>query len=102
VADPSAGRPPADRPADVTESLAESLQITHLLTHYSERPIWALFMFLNGFITIALWRRSWCRYRSCFPRGPTAFLFFFCRAPAAALGFDLRARDRHRCGYGAL
>ena len=28
------------------------LRITHLLTRYSERPVWARFTFLNGFVTI--------------------------------------------------
>jgi CBS-domain-containing membrane protein len=28
--------------------------MTHLVTRYSARPVWALFMLLNGFATIAL------------------------------------------------
>ena len=64
----------------MTRSLAARLQVTHLLTRYSERPIWALFMFLNGFITIALLAAVAMVSRTpfVFPSlGPTAFLLFF-------------------------
>jgi len=94
-------------PPEVTRSLAARLQITHLLTRYSERPIWALFMFLNGFITIALLAAVAMVSRTpfVFPSlGPTAFLFFFTpRVPAAS---PRNAIYGHAigiaCGYGAL
>jgi len=82
-------RPPlVVHPAEVMRGLAARLQVTHLLTRYSERPIWALFMLLNGFITIALLAAVAMVSRTpfVFPSlGPTAFLFFFTpRAPAAS------------------
>jgi CBS-domain-containing membrane protein len=73
---------------EVVRSLAARLQVTHLLTRYSERPVWALFMFFNGFITIALLAvvAMISSTPFVFPSlGPTAFLFFFTpRAPAAS------------------
>src|SRR5438477_2199875 len=88
-------------------SLAARLQITHLLTRYSERPIWALFMFLNGFITIALLAAVAMVSRTpfVFPSlGPTAFLFFFTpRAPAASPRQTICGHAIGiACGYGAL
>ena len=38
----------------MTRRLVARLQIARPLTRYPERPVWALFMFLNGFATIAL------------------------------------------------
>jgi hypothetical protein len=61
----------------VTRSLAARLQVTHLLTRHAERPIWALFMFLNGFVTIAILAAVAMVSRTpfVFPSlGPTAFL----------------------------
>jgi CBS domain-containing membrane protein len=102
------GRPPLVLyDPDPVRRLAARLQITHLLTRYSERPVWAAFMFLNGFITIGLLAAVAMISRTpfVFPSlGPTAFLFFFTpRAPAAS--------PRHTvfghaigilCGYAAL
>ena len=81
--------------------------MTHLLTRYSERPIWALFMFLNGFITIALLAAvaTVSRTPFVFPSlGPTAFLFFFTpRAPAASPRHTIYGHAIGIvCGYGAL
>jgi CBS domain-containing membrane protein len=101
-------RPPlVVHPPEVTRSLAARLQITDLLTHYSERPIWALFMFLNGFITIALLAAVAMVSRTpfVFPSlGPTAFLFFFTpRAPAASPRHTIYGHAIGIvCGYGAL
>ncbi|MGH2487469.1 MAG: HPP family protein, partial [Ktedonobacterales bacterium] len=67
---------------------AARLQITHLVKHYSERYVWALFMFLNGSITIAILAAVAMISRTpfVFPSlGPTAFLFFYTpTAPAAS------------------
>jgi CBS-domain-containing membrane protein len=106
----------ADRPArpslvvqapEVAHSLAAKLQLTHLLTRYSERPIWALFMFLNGFITIALLAAVAMISRTpfIFPSlGPTAFLFFFTpRAPASSPRHTIYGHAIGiACGYAAL
>jgi CBS-domain-containing membrane protein len=91
----------------VARSLAARLQVTHLLTRYSERPIWALFMFLNGFVTIAILAAVAMVSRTpfVFPSlGPTAFLFFFTpRAPAASPRHTIYGHAIGiACGYGAL
>ena len=92
---------------EVTRSLAERFRLTHLLTRYSERPIWALFMFLNGFVTIALLAAVAMVSRTpfVFPSlGPTAFLFFFTpRAPAASPRHTIYGHAIGiACGYAAL
>jgi len=101
------GRPLVLLDPEVTRSLAKRFQLTHLLTRYSERPIWALFMFLNGFITIALLAAVAMLSRTpfVFPSlGPTAFLFFFTpRAPAATPRHTIYGHAIGiACGYGAL
>ena len=92
----------------VTErNLAGRLRLAHLLTQYPERPLLALFMFLNGFITIALLAAVAMLARTpfVFPSlGPTAFLFFFTpRAPGASPRHTLYGHAIGiLCGYGAL
>jgi len=82
---------------EVVRSLAARLKLTHLLTHHAERPIWAIFMFLNGFATIALLAAVAMISRTpfVFPSlGPTAFLFFFTpRAPAASPRHTITVTD---------
>lgn len=108
MADDTGGRRPLPgHEPEVIRSLAAQLQLTHLLTRYSERPIWALFMFLNGFITIALLAAVAMISRTpfVFPSlGPTAFLFFF--TPSVPAASPRHAIYGHAigilCGYGAL
>jgi CBS domain-containing membrane protein len=100
-------RPLVVHDPEATRSLAARLQITHLLKHYSERQVWALFMFLNGFITIAILAAVAMISRTpfVFPSlGPTAFLFFFTpRAPAASPRHTIYGHAIGiACGYGAL
>jgi CBS domain-containing membrane protein len=108
VADGRGGRGPLVLlDPEVARTLAARLQLTHLLTRYAERPLWALFMFLNGFITIALLAGVAMATRSpfVFPSlGPTAFLFFFTpRAPAATPRHTIYGHAIGiLCGYGAL
>jgi CBS-domain-containing membrane protein len=92
---------------DVARSRLARFQITYLLTRYSERPVWALFMCLNGFITIALLAAVAMISRTpfVFPSlGPTAFLFFFTpRAPAASPRHTIYGHAIGiLCGWGAL
>jgi CBS domain-containing membrane protein len=100
-------RPLVVQEPEVTRRLVARFQLAPLLERYPERQVWALFMFLNGFATIALLSAVAMVSRTpfVFPSlGPTAFLFFFTpRAPAAS--------PRHTicghaigilCGYGAL
>jgi len=104
---PGGPRPLVVQDPETTRGLVARFQIAHLLERYPERQVWALFMFLNGFVTIALLAGVAMISRTpfVFPSlGPTAFLFFFTpRAPAAS--------PRHTmcghaigivCGYGAL
>ena len=104
---PAGPRPLVVQEPEVTRSLAARFQVAHLLRRYPERHVWALFMFLNGFATIALLAAVAMVSRTpfVFPSlGPTAFLFFFTpRAPAASprhtiLGHAIGIL----CGYGAL
>jgi CBS domain-containing membrane protein len=100
-------RPLVVHSPEVTRSLAARLRVTHLLTQYSERPVWALFMFLNGSITIALLAvvAMVSHTPFVFPSlGPTAFLFFFTpRAPAATPRHTIYGHAIGIvCGYGAL
>ncbi len=92
---------------EVTRSLARRLQLTHLLTRYSERQVWALFMFLNGFMTIAILAAVAMVSRTpfVFPSlGPTAFLFFFTpRSPASTPRHTIYGHAIGIvCGYGSL
>jgi CBS-domain-containing membrane protein len=82
-------------------------QIAHLVKRYPERHVWALFMFLNGFATIALLAAVAMATRTpfVFPSlGPTAFLFFFTpRAPAASPRNTIYGHALGiLCGYAAL
>jgi CBS domain-containing membrane protein len=92
---------------EVAQSLIARLQVSHLLTRHSERHVWALFMFLNGFITIGLLAAVAMVSGTpfVFPSlGPTAFLFFFTpRAPAASPRHTIYGHAIGIvCGYGAL
>ena len=92
---------------EITRGLLARFQIAHLLKRYPERQIWALFMFLNGFATIALLASVAMISRTpfVFPSlGPTAFLFFFTpRAPAASPRHTIYGHAIGiLCGYGAL
>lgn len=91
----------------VVRSLLRRLRLEPLLGRFPERLVWAVFVFVNGFITIAL--LSVVAMLSgtpfIFPSlGPTAFLVFFTPdAPSASphhtvLGHAIGLI----CGYGAL
>lgn len=107
MADDRVARPLAAVDPEIARGLAARFQLTHLLTRYSERPVWALFMFLNGFVTIALLAGVAMISGTpfVFPSlGPTAFLFFFTpRAPAASPRNTIYGHAIGiACGYGAL
>jgi CBS domain-containing membrane protein len=100
-------RPPALLDPEVVRGLAARLRLTHLLRRHAERPVWALFMFLNGFVTIALLAGVAMVSGTpfVFPSlGPTAFLFFFTpRTPAASPRHTIYGHAIGIvCGYGAL
>ncbi|MGE5245971.1 MAG: HPP family protein [Betaproteobacteria bacterium] len=92
---------------EVIRGLVARLQLTHLLARHAERPMWALFTFLNGFITIALLAAVAMISGTpfVFPSlGPTAFLFFFTpRAPSASPHHTIIGHAIGiACGYLAL
>ncbi|MGZ3428039.1 MAG: HPP family protein, partial [Polyangia bacterium] len=87
--------------------LLERLRLTRLLGRFNERWVWAAFMFINGFITIALLAATAMvtRIPFIFPSlGPTAFLLFF--SPNAPTASPRHTIYGHAigifCGYGAL
>ena len=91
----------------VIRGIAQRLRVQWLLTRFDERKVWAAFMFVNGFVTIALLAMVALATGTpfVFPSlGPTAFLFFFDpRAPSAS---PHHAIVGHAigilCGYGSL
>ena len=92
---------------EVTRGLVAQFRLTRLLGRFPERPVWAAFMFVNGFITIALLAGLAMVTRTpfVFPSlGPTAFLFFF--SPTAPTASPRNTLLGHAigiaCGYGAL
>src|SRR6185437_1660979 len=80
---------------------------TRLLQRFPQRPVWALFMFVNGFVTIAILAAvaMLTNTATLFPSlGPTAFLFFF--TPTASTASPRNTVCGHAigilCGYGSL
>jgi CBS-domain-containing membrane protein len=92
---------------EVTRALVQRLRLTRLLARFPERPVWAIFVFVNGFITIGLLALlAWVtRTPFVFPSlGPTAFLFFF--TPMSPTASPRNTIVGHAigilCGWGAL
>ena len=91
----------------VPRGLIERLRLARLLQRFPQRPVWALFMFVNGFVTIALLAAvaMLTNTATLFPSlGPTAFLFFF--TPTAPTASPRNTVCGHAigilCGYGSL
>ncbi|HEX6838131.1 MAG TPA: HPP family protein [Polyangia bacterium] len=87
--------------------LLARLRLTRLLGRFHERLVWAAFMFINGFVTIALLAATAMvtRIPFIFPSlGPTAFLLFFTpNAPTASPRHTIYGHAIGIfCGYGAL
>ncbi|HJT76473.1 MAG TPA: HPP family protein, partial [Gemmataceae bacterium] len=92
---------------ELVRGLVSRLRLERLLRRFPARPVWAGFMFLNGFVTIALLSALAMVSGSplVFPSlGPTAFLFFF--APTAPSASPRNALFGHAigllCGYASL
>jgi len=101
------GSPVDPAEPEVTRGLVARLRLTRLLGRFPERPVWAAFMLVNGFLTIALLAGLAMVTRTpfVFPSlGPTAFLFFFTPTlPAASPRNTLMGHAIGiGCGYGAL
>lgn len=91
----------------VTRGLIARLRLTKLLERFPERPVWALFMLVNGFITIALLAAVAMISHTpfVFPSlGPTAILLF--STPLAPPASPRHTLCGHAigilCGYGSL
>ena len=92
---------------EVLHGLVARLRLARLLAHLPERLVWAAFMFVNGFLTIALLAGIAMVSHTpfVFPSlGPTAFLLFF--SPNLAAASPRNCLYGHAigilCGWGAL
>ena len=92
---------------EVVRGLVGRLRIQGLLRRFPERNVWVVFMFVNGFITIAILAALAMVSHTpfVFPSlGPTAFLFFF--TPTLPTASPRHSIYGHAigivCGYGAL
>ncbi|MDE3155404.1 MAG: HPP family protein [Acidobacteriota bacterium] len=92
---------------EVVPGLLARLRLTRLLGRFPPRPIWAAFMFINGFLTIAILAgvAELSGTPFIFPSlGPTAILFFFTplSPPASPRHTILGHAIGIACGYGSL
>jgi CBS domain-containing membrane protein len=92
---------------EVARGLIKRLRLTSLLGRFNERYVWAAFMFVNGFLTIAILSLLAMLTHTpfIFPSlGPTAFLFFF--TPTLPTASPRNTIYGHAigilCGYGSL
>jgi CBS-domain-containing membrane protein len=94
-------------PPQVVRGLLSRFRVAALLSRFPERPVWAAFMFVNGFVSIAILAALAMVTRApfVFPSlGPTAFLFFF--TPTLPTASPRHTIYGHAigisCGYAAL
>lgn len=92
---------------EVVRSLFGRLRMTSLLQRFPERPLWALFVFINAFISLCIMAAVGMELHTpdIFPSlGPTAFLFFF--TPSSPTASPRNTIFGHAiglaCGYGML
>ncbi len=92
---------------EVVRALLRKFRLSWLLGRFPERIVWAVFMFINGFITTALLAAVAMLTRTpfIFPSlGPTAFLFFY--APDSPTASPRHTVLGHAigilCGFGSL
>lgn len=92
---------------EVVRGIAMRLRLIHLLDRFPERRIWALFMFINGFITIAILAGVAMVSHTpfVFPSlGPTAILLFY--TPLSPTACPRHTLYGHAigivCGYSSL
>ena len=101
------GRPLALFEPQQVHGLLGRMRVDWLLSHFPPRPVWAAFMLVNGFLSIAIMSLAALATGSSlvFPSlGPTAFLFFFNPdAPSASPRHTIYGHAIGiACGYGAL
>lgn len=104
---PSIKRPLALLQPTVVHALVGRLRFAHLQTRFPGRAVWALFMFVNGFITIAILAGVAMVSHTpfVFPSlGPTAILLFY--TPLSPTASPRHTIYGHAigilCGYGSL
>lgn len=92
---------------EVVSGLIARFRLDHLLKRHHARPVWAIFMLINGFITIGLLAALAMLTHTpfIFPSlGPTAFLFFF--SPLSPTASPRHTLYGHGigilCGWAAL
>src|SRR6516162_8625630 len=92
---------------EVAHRLLERLRLARWLRRFPPRPVWAAFVFVNGFIAVALLAglAAVSHTPFVFPSvGPTAFLLYF--MPTAPTASPRNALCGHAigigCGYAAL
>jgi len=97
--------PPAD--FSHVEFLLKRLRLPFLLDHFPPKLVWAAYVSINGFVSVALlsFLAEITASPYIFPSlGPTAFLFFF--SPLAEVSSPRSAILGHAiglvCGYGAF
>jgi CBS-domain-containing membrane protein len=98
VLDRRAPPPPAQA---VTRGLLQTFHLERLITRFPERPVRALFMLINGFVTIGLLAgiAMWFKTPSIFPSlGASAFLLFF--SPMAPSAWPRSTVVGHLIGIG--
>lgn len=83
------------------------LRLSHLLGRFPARPLWAAFVFINGFVSLFIMAGvgMLAHTPDIFPSlGPTAFLFFFTpNSPTASPRHTIFGHAIGLlCGYGAL
>ncbi len=86
----------------VARGLTARLRLTRLLARFPDRPVWAAFVCINSFITIALLSLVAIVTDTSFvfpSLGPSAFLFFF--RPTAASSSPRHAVYGHALGLAA-
>ena len=83
------------------------LRLPGLIERFPARFVWAVFVFVNGFVTCAILASMAMAWKTTFifpSLGPTAFMVFF--NPASAAASPRNAIIGHAigilCGYGAL
>jgi CBS-domain-containing membrane protein len=88
-------------------NLLGRLRLARLIERFPERVVWAVFVFVNGFITCAILATMAMAWKTTFifpSLGPTAFMIFF--NPTSAMASPRNAVLGHAvgilCGYGAL
>ncbi len=87
---------------DVARGLTARLRLTRFLARFPDRHVWAAFVCINSFVTIALLSLVAIASRSSFvfpSLGPSAFLFFF--RPTAPSSSPRHAVYGHALGLAA-